>query len=63
MTLQSLPIRRLTLGKEAGVIFTVLIVVWLSSRGELNPLGLLFVYLSAVAFTGLYFLVESVRQR
>ncbi len=63
MALQSLPIWRLTLGKEAGVIFTVFVVVWLSSRGDLNPLGLLFVSLSAVAFTGLYFLAASVRQR
>lgn len=60
MALQSLPIRRLTLGKEAGVIFTVLVVVWLSSRGALNPLGLLFVYIGAVAFTGLFFLAKAV---
>jgi len=59
MTFQSLPIRELALGKEAGVIFTVLVVLWLTSRGELDPLSLVFVYFTAVALTGLYFGVQS----
>lgn len=63
MTLQSVDLRRLTLGKEAGVIFTVLVVVWLSSQGEIDPLSLLVVYLTAVALTGLYFGVQFLPQR
>jgi hypothetical protein len=63
MALQSDSVREIALGEEAAVVFTVLVVLWLTSRGELNPLSLVFVYLTAVALTGLYFGVQSLTQK
>lgn len=48
------------IGKEAGVIFTVFVVLWLGSQGELDPLSLLFIYLTTIALTGLLFAIQSV---
>ncbi|MGB9966446.1 hypothetical protein [Halobacterium hubeiense] len=59
MVLQSLSLRQLTLGKEAGVVFTVLVGLWLSRQGELDPLSLLGVYLTAVVLTAVYFGIQS----
>lgn len=59
MALQSLDLHRLTLGKEAGVTFTVLVVIWLSSRGDLDPLSLLFIYFITGVLTSVYFGVQS----
>lgn len=59
MSLHSLSLRQLTLGEEAGVVFTVLVVLWLTSQGELDPFTLLVVYLTAVALTTAYFGIQS----
>lgn len=60
MALQALPVRELMLGKEAGVIFTVLVVLWLGSQGDLDPASLLFIYLTTIGLTGLFFVIQSV---
>jgi hypothetical protein len=59
VALQSISVRQLAFGKEAGVIFTVLVVLWLGSQGDLDPASLLLIYLISIAMTGLYFGIQS----